>query len=131
MVKVDLKDAYFTIPIHLHHQQFPRFRVEGLCYQFTCLPFSLSCAPWTFIKVMRPLMTLLSSWGIRIIVYIDNMLILAKAREETSQHLEVLLFLLEALGFIVNRGKSYRDPAQELEFLGLLVDSQSDFQERR
>ena len=59
------------------------------------------------------------------IVYIDNMLILAKTREETSQHLEVLLFLLESVGFIVNRDKSYLDPAQELEFLGLLVDSQS------
>ena len=37
----------------------------------------------------------------------------------------MLLFLLEALGFIVNRDKSYLDPAQELEFLGLLVDSKS------
>ena len=71
------------------------------------------------------MMTLLRSWGIRIIVYIDDMFILAKTREETSQHLEVLLFLLEALGYIVNREKSYLDPAQELEFLGLLVDSQS------
>ena len=125
MVQVDLKDAYFTIPIHLHHQQFMRFRVERLCYQFTCLLFGLSCAPWTFTKVIKPLMTLLRTWGIRIIVYIDDMLILAKTREETSQHLEVFRFLLETLGFTVNRDKSYLDPAQELKFLGLLVDSQS------
>jgi len=41
------------------------------------------------------------------------------------QHLEVLIFLLEALGFIVNKEKSVLCPSQEIEFLGLLVDSQS------
>ena len=123
MVKVDLKDAYFTITNHLHHQQFLRFRVEGQCYQLTCLPFSLSCAPWTFRKVMKPLMTLLRSWGIRIIVYIDDMLLMARTREEANQHEEVLVSLLEALGFIVDQEKSHLIPTQVVEFLGLSVDS--------
>ena len=70
-------------------------------------------------------MTLLRSWGVRIIIYIDDMLILAETRGEASQHLEVLLFLLEALGFIVNQEKSYLDPTQELEFLELFMDLQS------
>jgi len=34
------------------------------------------------------------------------MLILADSKEEASQHLEVLVFLLEALGFIINQEKS-------------------------
>jgi len=51
---------------------------------------------------MKPLMTLLRSWGVRIIVYIDDMLILADSKEETTQHLKVLMFLLEALGFMVS-----------------------------
>ena len=122
-VKVDLKDAYFTIPIDSGHQQYLRFMLEEERYQFTCLPFGLSCAPRTFTKVLKPVMTLLRSWGVRIIVYIDDMLILAETPEQASQHLETLLWILQALGFIVNQDKSVFTPAQEIEFLGLVVNS--------
>ena len=44
IIKVDLKDAYFTIHIHQDHQQYLRFMVDEIYYQFTCLPFGLSCA---------------------------------------------------------------------------------------
>ena len=96
-----------------------------MLYQFTCLPFGLSCAPWTFTKVMKPLMTLLRGWGNRIIIYIDDMLLMAESRDTAVQHLEVLMFLLETIGFVLNKEKSYLHPTQELEFLGLMVDSRS------
>lgn len=61
LVKVDLKAAYFTVPIHPDHQGYLRFVVEGVAYQFTCLPFRLACAPWAFTKIMKAMMTLLRS----------------------------------------------------------------------
>ena len=47
-------------------------------YQFNCLPFGLSCAPWVFTKIIKPVATTLRNIGIRLIVYIDDMLIMAE-----------------------------------------------------
>ena len=48
LAKVDLKDAYFAIPIHESHHKYLRFMYQGIYYQFQCLPFGLSSAPWVF-----------------------------------------------------------------------------------
>jgi len=69
MIKLDLKDAYSSIPIHTIHQRFLGFMWEGQSYQFTCLCFGLSSAPCTFTKVMKPLMAYLRLPGIRLVIY--------------------------------------------------------------
>jgi len=51
MAKIDLKDAYFLVPVKKDHQ---KFQWQGHTYQFHCLPFSLFCAPRTFTKLMKP-----------------------------------------------------------------------------
>ena len=45
LAKIDLKDAYLTVPIHSDHQPFLQFKWNGSLYQFTCLPFALPSAP--------------------------------------------------------------------------------------
>ena len=62
---------------------------------------------------------------VRIIVYITDMLILADAPEQASQHLETLLWRLWALGFIVNQDKYVLKSTQKIEFLSLVVNSLS------
>ena len=48
LAKLDLKDTYFTVPIHWDHWKFLHFMVDQNRYQFTCQLFGLSCAPWVF-----------------------------------------------------------------------------------
>ena len=76
MAKTDLKDAYFIIPMHPTHQPFLGLMVNQQHYQFTCLPFGLSCAPWVFIKVMKPISIFLQSMEVHMIVYIDDILVM-------------------------------------------------------
>ena len=38
MGKIDLKDAYFTVPIWKKHQTVLRFLWEETVYEFACLP---------------------------------------------------------------------------------------------
>ena len=123
MTKVDLKDAYFAIPLNCEDRKLLRFQWQGKLYQFNCLPFGLSSAPWIFTKATKPVVTILRTLGMRIIIYIDDILVMAPSKEIAQQHTDCLIFLLENLGFTINRQKSLTDPSQEIEFLGLIADS--------
>ena len=123
MVKVDLKNAYLTLLIHNTHKQYLRFRFQGLDYQFNCLAFGLSLAPWVFINTLKPAIALLRETGMRLIAYIDGILVLAKSKELLVNQAAGMCYLLENLGFLVNQKKSILEPSQTMEFLGFTVDT--------
>ena len=81
LAKVDLKDAYLTIPIHHDHRAFLRYQHNDRVFQFACFPFGLSSAPWVFTKTLLPAIALLREMGLRLIVYIDDILVMAESEE--------------------------------------------------
>ncbi|XP_040296051.1 uncharacterized protein LOC121007863 [Bufo bufo] len=72
---------------------------------------------------MRPVVAWLRSRGIRLIIYLDDILLLAQDRHTLLSHLELTSNLLAGLGFPINYDKSVLTPARIMEFLGFSVDS--------
>ena len=53
-----------------------------------------------------------SKYGVRMIVYIDEILVMGESPEQVKGHLEALTYLLTGLGFVINIPKSITTPAQ-------------------
>ena len=123
VVKLDLQEAFFAVPIHPTSQGLLSFVWQGRILSFTCLPFGLTSAPRIFTKLLKPVTAFLRERGVRLIIYIDDILVMAQSRSLAYHHLHLVVDLLELLGFIINYQKSILTPTQELIFLGLVVNS--------
>ena len=110
MAKIDMQDAYFGIPIHPEHQKFLGFEAAGKHFCFTALPFGLCTAPRVYTKVMRPVAALLRSFGIRIIVYLDDWLFMNQSAEGLKRDLKFAQFVFDRLGMLINEEKSILIP---------------------
>ena len=59
LCKIDLKEAYFSIPLNINSQKLVRFQWSGNIYNFLCLCFGLGLAPRVFTKLLKVLIALL------------------------------------------------------------------------
>ena len=72
---IDLKDAYFHIPVANRSRRYLRFVVNGTAYQFKALSFGLSTAPLFFTRVMNEVAAYAHRKGGQLHIYLDDWLI--------------------------------------------------------
>ena len=121
MISLDLQDAYLQVPIHpesrlvssLHYGRSP-VPVQGTMLQAD------NC-PQVFTRLMAPISAILHRYGIRILRYLDDWLILAESRTTCIQARDRLLHLCEKLGLQVNHRKSSLVPSQDMTYLGMQI----------
>jgi hypothetical protein len=123
LTSLDLKDAYFHIPIHLESRRYLRFLHQGVIWQFKALPFGLNTALRVFTKVTAPIVAYAHLHGISMHVYLDDWLINPGTREDSVCHTTWILQLCSRLVSVVNLGKSDLEPSQVATYMWMEVNS--------
>ena len=123
LASLDLKDAYFQIPIHGSSRKLLRFMSEGTVYQFKALCFGLSTAPQVFTRVFAAVSAWAHSRGIRLLRYLDDWLVLSSSEKKARRSIRELLSLCHTLGIVINKKKSDLVPSQSAKYLGMTIDT--------
>ena len=120
---LDLKDAYYSVPISKKDCKYPRFKWKGQLYQFTCLPNGLSYAPRKFTKLLKSALSELHLLGHISSGYIDDIYLQGKTYQTCLTNVIDSVTQFDSLGFVAHPDKSVFEPTQEIEILGFQINS--------
>nr|CAH7759608.1 unnamed protein product [Callosobruchus chinensis] len=107
------KTAHFKISIF-----------EGKIYEYNSMPFDLNCAHLVFTKIMKPVLSHLSTRWFMPLLYLEDFLLIGRSYSKCSENVSVTVNLLESLGFIINCDKSTLTPSRDVSYLGMHYNSQ-------
>lgn len=123
MTSIDLKDAYYCIPIEEDYQKYPKFQWRSKLYKYTTCPMGLCMSLRIFTKTLKPIFSTLRHHGHQSVVYIDDTYLQSETEESCCNNEEATVTLLTKVGFVINPEKSVWQPTQCIEFLGFVLNS--------
>tara|TARA_R110002050_G_scaffold241151_1_gene377524 strand:- start:1274 stop:3166 length:1893 start_codon:yes stop_codon:yes gene_type:complete len=123
LCKVDIKSAYWQVPIARECRDLFRFVHQGTHYRHVGMPMGLNSAPRLFTRIVKAILAPLRLQGIRIVIYLDDILVIGESQREATENVQALVTQLLRLGWLINWEKSVLIPTQRLEFLGLILDT--------
>ena len=125
MASIDLRDAYYSIPMDESDQKYLKFIWRGQLYQYTCLPMGLACAPRKFVKLLKPVFAFLHARGHISSGYLDDTYIQGDSYQSCMANVTETIELLTKLGFYVHIEKSVTTPCRIMEHLGFILNSEN------
>nr|GEZ58369.1 putative reverse transcriptase domain-containing protein [Tanacetum cinerariifolium] len=120
-LKIDLRTGYHQLRIREEDIPITAFRTRYGHYEFRVIPFGLTNAPAVFMDLMnRVCKPYLDKF---VIVFIDDILIYSKDKEEHEEHLKTILELLKREQLYVKFSKC-DFWLESVQFLGHVIDSE-------
>ena len=107
---------------HPDSQKYLGFQWGERCYVFTVLPFGLATACYVITKLLRPVVDFIRRRGFKIVIYIDDGILIAKSFEQAKHLSRLIVDVLTKAAFVINIEKSKLEPTNKLKWLGFMID---------
>jgi len=120
IVTVDLKNGFYQVGVHDDLKPWLGFQFRNNYYQYKTLPFGANFSPYFFNKLLRPVIAYLRDRGLRVAIYVDDIILFASP-SQIQEHTDILLETLSALGWQINREKSDLQPSKSKTFIGYRI----------
>ncbi|GKE29939.1 putative nucleotidyltransferase, ribonuclease H, partial [Tanacetum coccineum] len=117
--KIDLRSGYHQLRVHEEDISKTAFRTRYGHFEFTVMPFGLTNAPAVFMDLMNRVCKLYLDKFV--IVFIDDILIYSRSKEEHEDHLRLVLELLRQEKLFAKFSKC-EFWLQEVHFLGHVIN---------
>lgn len=123
MASIDVRHAYYMVPIAEAQQIKLRFIFRNKVYQYVAMPNGISCAPRQYTKLMKPVYATLRQLGHSNSGFIDDSLLVSDTFQECKHNISDTVQIMTEVGFIIHQKKSVLLPTQDITFLGNNIHS--------
>ena len=125
MASLDLKDVYYSVSVDKAYQKYLKFSCKGKLFKYIFYPNGLSTCPRNFTKLLKAVLCTLRRQGHILVIFIDDILIIAASYEACAEAIIAAINVLTSLDFVPHVGKSVFLPTTSITFLGFDLDSTS------
>ena len=86
MITLDVSNAYFHLGFKPGYHKFLQFAWKNKMYKFTTLANGIKFGPLVFTKLCKPVLGYCRSKGIKILMYIDDIFVVADNKNDCELH---------------------------------------------